>query len=141
MTRPSDFLETVLRQGLVSFPHARAEVSLRHFPKCSECTLASGLTELHSPLQNRLWRNGGSPRSPGAVRLASRQRCLLLHCCSWQYGQLWPWRWETWSDGGSPYRLFPNLYVTGRVAPMEELVVIDGQGHVEDRLMMFRGVD
>src|SRR5215475_6445505 len=38
-------------------------------------------------------------------------------------------------------RLFPNLYVTGSVAPMEELVVIDGQGRVEDRLMMFRGVD
>lgn len=38
-------------------------------------------------------------------------------------------------------RLFPNLYVTGGVAPMEELVVIDGQGRVEDRLMMFRGVD
>ena len=38
-------------------------------------------------------------------------------------------------------RLFPNLYVTGRVAPMEELLVIDGQGRVEDRLMMFRGVD
>jgi hypothetical protein len=38
-------------------------------------------------------------------------------------------------------RLFPNLYVTGGVAPMEELVVIDGQGRVEDRPMMFPGVD
>jgi len=38
-------------------------------------------------------------------------------------------------------RTFPDLYVTGRVPPMEELVVIDDQGRVEDRLMMFRGVD
>jgi hypothetical protein len=38
-------------------------------------------------------------------------------------------------------RLFPDLYVTGGVPPMEELVVIDDQGRVEDRLMMFRGVD
>jgi hypothetical protein len=55
---------TFKRLALFAAAHVlltRAEVPFRHFPKCSECTLASGLTELHSPLQNRLWRNGGSP--------------------------------------------------------------------------------
>jgi hypothetical protein len=112
------------------------------FPKCSECTLASGLTELHSPLRNRLWRNGGLTmisrcRAAGLAPTLLTAALLLLAirpAAALEVRDLVGW-WIAID------RLFPNLYVTGRVAPMEELVVIDDQGRVEDRLMMFRGVD
>jgi hypothetical protein len=34
-------------------------------------------------------------------------------------------------------RLFPQMYEAGFVVPMEELLVVDGAGRAESRLMMF----